>query len=179
MAPNANRRESGESGEEPGTSGDEPDPERRLAAYAATLADAVEAALAGWVVREVGRIMVAWSSSYPDDVRRRATEAGERATAEVMPRLRALLVADVDDQRTNPLAIIRGAVTHPTSVLAAAGVPAVERDDFAERQFPDDVYDLTPAAFADLDPSLGEAGLEWGAAKAHVVLRRRRAEGRR
>jgi hypothetical protein len=41
------------------------------------------------------------------------------------------------------------------------------------------VYDLSPAAFADLDPSLREPGLTWGAAKAHVHLARRRREGLR
>ena len=45
--------------------------------------------------------------------------------------------------------------------------------------FPDDPYDLTPGSFADVDPSLHEPGLVWGAAKAHVVLARRRREGRR
>ena len=34
-----------------------------------------------------------------------------------------------------------------------------------------------PASFADLDPTLAELGLRWGAAKAHVVLRRRREGG--
>ena len=33
--------------------------------------------------------------------------------------------------------------------------------------------------FADVDPTLHEPGLRWGASKAHVVLLRRRAEGRR
>ncbi|MDY7104431.1 MAG: hypothetical protein S0880_24865 [Actinomycetota bacterium] len=183
MAPNANTdgpdpgpAPGGGAPDDPGAAGD---PDAQLAAYSARLADAVEAALATWVVREVGRIMVAWSSSYPDDVRRRAEEAGERARAETMPRLRRLLEADVDEQRTGPLAVIRAAVAHPTAVLADAGVPPVARDEFAERQFPDDVYDLSPAAFADLDPSVHEPGLEWGAAKAHVVLTRRRAEGKR
>ena len=36
-----------------------------------------------------------------------------------------------------------------------------------------------PATFADLDPDLGSAGIAWGAAKAHVILARRRSEGRR
>jgi putative CocE/NonD family hydrolase len=45
--------------------------------------------------------------------------------------------------------------------------------------FPDDAYDLGPASFADIDPSLHEPGLMWGAAKAHVHLARRRAEGLR
>ena len=41
------------------------------------------------------------------------------------------------------------------------------------------LYDLSPASFADLAPALKEPGLVWGAAKAHVHLSRRRAEGRR
>ena len=85
----------------------------------------------------------------------------------------------MDEQRTGPLAVIRTAVRYPTEVLAAAGVGPVQRDEFAERSFPDDVYDLAPASFADLDPALHEPGLVWGAAKAHVVLARRRAEGKR
>jgi hypothetical protein len=55
----------------------------------------------------------------------------------------------------------------------------VARDEFSERNFPDDTYDLTPASFADVDPSLHEPGLEWGAAKAHVHLARRRRQGTR
>jgi hypothetical protein len=55
----------------------------------------------------------------------------------------------------------------------------VARDEFSLRNFPDDVYDLTPASFADVDPELHEPGLLWGAAKAHVHLARRRREGRR
>jgi hypothetical protein len=47
------------------------------------------------------------------------------------------------------------------------------------RSFPDDVYDLTPASFADVDPALHEPGLVWGAAKAHVHLARRRRQGKR
>ena len=52
------------------------------------------------------------------------------------------------------------------------------RDRFAEQTFPDDVYDLVPASFADVDPSLHEPGLLWGAAKAHTVLVRRKGLGR-
>ncbi|MCU1353816.1 MAG: hypothetical protein JWM05_3025, partial [Acidimicrobiales bacterium] len=107
------------------------------------------------------------------------TAAAAAAVADVVPRVQALLATDVDDQRANPLAVVRGAVRYPTAVLRAAGVPPVVRDAFGERAFPDDDYDLTPAAFGDLDPSLQELGIVWGAAKAHVVLARRRAEGRR
>ena len=80
---------------------------------------------------------------------------------------------------TNPLAIVRGAVTHPTAVLLRAGVSPVVRDDFAEANFPDDIYDLSPAAFSDIDDRLHEPGLRWGAAKAHTHLRRRRQDGMR
>ena len=91
----------------------------------------------------------------------------------------ALLATDVDEQRANPLAVLRSAVRYPTAVLAAAGVPPVVRSEFDERAFPDDVYGLAPATWADLDPALQERGIVWGAAKAHVVLGRRRAEGKR
>ncbi len=154
---------------------DDPDDLAMLARCAADLADAVDAALAGWVQRSVAGRWVEWSASpLPPEVAMAATEAGQAAREAVVPPLRELLTTDVDEQRTNPLTLIRGAVVHPTAVLQAAGVPPVVRDDQAARLFPADVYDLTPAAFADLDPSVHEPGLVWGAAKAHVVLRRRR-----
>jgi hypothetical protein len=150
-----------------------------LAAYADALADAVEQALPGWVERSVERVMVASKGECPDETRAAAARAGEAARSDVGPRVRALLASDVDEQRTNPLAIVRGAVRYPTEVLRQGGVPPVRRDEFAEQQFPDDDYDLTPASFAEIDPTLHEPGLVWGAAKAHVVLARRRAEGKR
>ena len=153
--------------------------EAMLDRYADTLAAAIEGALPGWVQQRVAQVMVAWRGEVPDDVALQATAAGRSAAADIGPRVRALLMTDVDEQPTGPLAVVRGAVRWPTAVLAAAGAPAVRRDEFVERTFPDDVYDLAPASFGDLDPALQEAGLTWGAAKAHVVLSRRRAEGRR
>ena len=150
-----------------------------LRRYAEDLADAITRALAPWVERSVATRAEQWRSGTASErVRADAAEAGRRATAEVGPRIRALLQADVDGQRTGPLALLRDAVRYPTEVLASAGVAPVRRDPFAERAFPDDVYDLAPASFADVDPELHEPGLIWGAAKAHVVLARRRAEGR-
>lgn len=147
-------------------------PERQLQVYAEILADRIDDAIPGWVVRSVERIMTAWSGSMPDDVRSAAGEVGEQARAEVSPAVRRLLQADVDAQQTTPLALLRSAIRYPTAVLHAVGVPAVERDEFARRAFPDDVYDLAPASFADVDPSLAEPGLAWGAAKAFVHKRR-------
>jgi hypothetical protein len=142
--------------------------------YANALAEAVEEALPRWVSRSVERILVAFSGTADPAVMAEAVDAGLRAVDDVMPRLRALLATDVDEQRTNPLSILRGAVRYPTEVLRAAGIPGVRRDEYDERAFPDDDYGLTPASFADVDPALHEPGLAWGAAKAHLHLARRR-----
>lgn len=152
-----------------------PSDEEVLAAHAADLANRIEAALPGWVQRCVEGVMMSWLGEVPPNVAQQAASAGRQAAAETGPQLRALLAADVDQQATGPLALIRRAVRWPTAVLAAAGAPPVDRDEFAERTFPADVYGLAPAAFADVDPALEEAGIIWGAAKAYVVLARRRA----
>jgi hypothetical protein len=151
-----------------------PDDERRLEEFATALADAIENALPGWVVRGVEQRLRQWSGTADPVVIDQARAAGERARADVGPDVRRLLSLDVDEQRTNPLSIVRRAVHYPTEVLRSAGVPPVQRDEFAERTFPDDVYDLSPASFGDVDPALHEPGLVWGAAKAHVHLSRRR-----
>ncbi len=137
--------------------------------YAAALADAIEAAVPGWVERCVA----AHSGAVPPSAEA-GRAAGEAAVADIAPEVRRLLATDIDDQWTNPLELIRAAVVHPTRVLQDAGVPPVPRDEFAERMFPDDIYDLSPATFADVDPTLVDPGLAWGAAKAHVHLTRRK-----
>jgi hypothetical protein len=160
---------------EPGA-GPSPEDLEALARYAAALADGVQAALTGWVERSVERVHVERLGRRPPmEVREAATRAGLDAAADVGGRVHALLALDIDEQRTGPLALVRQAVPYPTGVLRAAGVPPVERDEFAARQFPDDVYDLAPVSFGELDPDLQETGLVWGAAKAHVHLSRRRA----
>jgi hypothetical protein len=146
-----------------------------VAAYGRALADAVDAVLATWVVRCVHDIAVAWSGAVAPEVALGAEEAGQAAREEVGGAVRRLVEADLDDQHTTPLALLRTAVAYPTRVLAAAGVPPLERDRFAEEAFPDDPYDLTPANFAALDPSLADVGLAWGAAKAFEHKRRHRS----
>jgi len=143
---------------------------------AAALADAIEAALPSWVERSVARVMAAWEGEVGDDVRHAAAEAGRQAATEVGPQVRALLAADIDDQHTTPLSLLRGAVRYPTAVLSAAGVPPVRRDEQQERLFPDDLYDLAPATFADVDPALAEVGMAWGAAKAFEHLQRHKVK---
>jgi len=146
----------------------------QLAALARSLADGIVDALPGWVEACVDRLATAWAGSVAGPVAEAARVAGRQAATEVGPAVRALLAQDVDDQRTTPLALVRDAVRYPTEVLRAAGVPPVVRDELAESAFPADDYDLSPGAFADLDPELAEVGLAWGAAKAYVVLARRK-----
>jgi hypothetical protein len=128
--------------------------------HATALEDAIEVALPRWVARVAPGVDPA------------------PIVAAVMPPLRALLAADIDEQTTTPLAIIRDvAVPLLTSSLRAAGVDpdGVERDEFARTHFPDDVYGLTPSSWADVDESLVSPGIAWGAAKAFVHKQRRSA----
>jgi hypothetical protein len=150
------------------------DPQATYRRCSDDLVAAVDHAVAGWVERAVCGRQLAWAGAVPPAVEAAAKAAGEEARSEVVARLRALVALDVEAQTTNPLSLLRAAVRWPTAALAAAGVPEVVRDDFAERAFPADVYDLSPASFADVDPALAEPGLRWGAAKALVVLARRR-----
>ena len=138
------------------------DANRALRTQGEALADAVVAAVPGWVQRCVDRFAVGLDASA----------AGAAAAAEVGPKLRALLTADVDDQRGNPLSIVRDAVVHPTRVLRDAGVEAPHRLRFDEEHFPDDPYGLTPMTWRDVDESLHEPGIVWGATKAMAHRRR-------
>jgi hypothetical protein len=158
---------------------DDPGDAAALAAHARSLADAVDAAVPGWIDRSVRRVLAEQGIVVDDALAGRIEAASAEAGAEGNRRIRALLAADVDEQAGNPLAVLRSLVRHATEVLQAAGAHPAARDEFAQRAFPADVYDLSPAAFADVDPSLHEPGLVWGAAKAHVHLARRRREGKR
>lgn len=147
--------------------------------YSAVLLAEVDATVPGWIERCV-LTRLAEAGIEIDDARRgQIALAGEAARAQVHDELVALLTTDVDDQRTNPLAVLRRAVVHATAVLAQAGAPPATRDAFEQRAFPDDRYGLTPATWRDVDERLAEPGLVWGAWKAKTVLDRRKTEGRR
>ena len=147
--------------------------EGQLADKARILADAIEAAIGPWLIGAVRRVGAAQQLPDGDRLILAAEAAAERARAAVMPRIRDLLARDIDEQDTTPLALLREAVGPATAVLRDLGATPVDRDEFAARAFPADVYDLTPAAFEDVAPELATPGLEWGAAKAYVHLRRR------
>lgn len=151
--------------------------EAKLAGYASRLMEVAEQVLPTWVERAViSRTSV--ERFETDSLLFVAThQAQVDAARTVMPKLRVLLRLDIDRQRSTPLEVIRKAVPFPSRVLQLAGVPEVERDEFATRQLPTDVYDLTPMSLAAVHEDLHMPGLEWGAAKAHVHLRRRREAG--
>jgi hypothetical protein len=137
----------------------------------------VERELAGWVERSVGHILDAWGRSSPAErarAERDAVDAGAAATTRVVGELRALFALDPEEQRSTPLEIVRRAYGEPTAVLAAAGIPAVERDEFAERAWPDDSYGLVVHGLGDLgDPELAPFQMAWGLSKAKVLRARR------
>lgn len=136
-----------------------------MSAVGAELADAVAAVLGTWIAGCVARFGV------QADVGAVVAEA----EAAVMPALRSLLATDIDDQRGTPLTVLRGAFRFPTAVLAAAGVAPVGRDPYDAQAFPEDVYGLSPATWADVDPSLADPGLRWSVAKAFEHRRRHRS----
>lgn len=151
--------------------------EQLLALYATALADGVVEALPGWVAASVARRLgPELPDGLPEDFEDQVIAAGREAADEVGGRVRELLSLDIDEQWTNPLTLIRTAIRFPTGLLRSIGAEAVARDEQSKRFHPDDAYDLTPASFAELGQAVHDLGLSWGAAKAHVHLRRRREE---
>jgi len=152
-------------------------PEDRLREAGEAILAGVERCLPGWVEAQVERLLDAWGRAEPG-VRTRAkaeaAAAGARAATRVSAELRALFTVDPVAQRAAPLEIVRRAYREPTAVLVAAGVPAVVRDPFDERAWPDDRYGLVVRNLGDLgDPDLAPLHLVWGVAKAAVLRSRR------
>lgn len=139
----------------------------------------IERVVPSWLERCVVETAERQLGACPGSLRSDAGEMAARVAPGVVAAVDELVSADVDEQRGNPLALLRRATRHPTELLGAAGVPAAVRDAFATERFPDDHYGLVPATWADVHPDLHEPGIRWGAWKASTVLRRRRAEGQR
>lgn len=128
-----------------------------------------------WAGRHAARLGAAWGAWDPERlaaVCRDAEDAGRRAAERVAGELEALFAQDPAIQRATPLQIVRTAVREPGAVLAAAGLPGVVRDPFAEEAWPDDDYDLVPRTFRDLDVDLAAVHFAWGMAKADVLRAR-------
>jgi hypothetical protein len=149
-----------------------------MSPYAKRLLDVVVAAVPNWVDSSVRRIVRRHVGVVNDDVAAAIVVAGKEAQQFVTERLSVLLAADVDQQTSNPLQILRDSARFPTQVLLGVGVPAPKRDHFDEQINPDDVFGLGPYTWRDLGEEVHDAGIEWGAWKAASVLSRRRSEGK-
>lgn len=146
------------------------DPDAQLAAAGAALLDGLDRHIPVWVEGRVVGLVVAWRGQADDGSRAAAAAAGSAVAATVMPALERLLAPDGAEPAASPLDVVRRSLGPATTALDELGVPPVVRDEFSETRFPDDVYDLSPASFADIHPDLHEPGLLWGAAKAHRHL---------
>jgi len=100
----------------------------------------------------------------------------DAAADAALQRLAELLATDVDHQRTTPLSVFRDATVPVADLLRVHDVPPPAANPASPAT---DDYQLQPATWADIDPTLHEPGLTWGAWKAMTVLARRRDEGLR
>jgi hypothetical protein len=101
-----------------------------------------------------------------------------RVEHEIERALFQLLATDVDEQRQNPLHVLRSCVGPATELMQRYSVPMPMRDEFETRSMPHDVYAIGPLTWKDLGEEVHEAGITWGAWKAAAILTRRRAEGK-
>jgi len=143
--------------------------EEKIAEYGRMLAVAIEHALPRWISDSVDSRR---SGDRPPGLTEKIDDSGRRAIGEIGIQIRNLLSVDIDEQWTTPLSLLRGAVAYPTSILQELAVSPSIRDADTVRRFPEDIYDLTPSSLADFGPSAHEAGIRWGAAKAHIHLQR-------
>lgn len=142
------------------------------------LVTAVDRVVETWLVRVATDRLRAHVPTESVELNEAVLAAAHEARVATVRRLRDVLFADVDSQSVNPLQVLRHAADFLTPVLRSADVPHAVRDEFDARINPDDVYGLYPAHWSDVDDSLTEPGIVWGAAKAATVLQRRRAEGK-
>ena len=151
------------------------DDKARLVALSSSFADELVSRLVPWLV-EGGRAAAdaAGRELDADEIGLLEARAAVTVGADLEPRVRAVLAADVDEAAGSPLAVIRDGLGRFTGVLRDLGLEPAARDDFSRQHFPDDDYGLAPASFAEVHESLHDPGLVWGAARAHVHLRRRR-----
>lgn len=143
------------------------------------LAAEVRAVYASWLESRVVEVCRSVGRPLAPEARTRLADEVRATSDDVLADLSRLLATDVDDQRENPLHVLRRGSQRVAVFLAAESVPAPTRDEFEMRAMPDDTYGLGPLAWRDLGERVHEAGIEWGAWKAALVLTRRRDEGKR
>jgi hypothetical protein len=143
--------------------------------YSTRLLETMQTVTETWLRTLVGRVLTEQglvSTVDTDRIERVISESGRHLLAE----LGDILARDAWEQRRNPLELVRQATVGLTAELASVGARPVPRDEFKERSFPDDVFDLAPATWSDVHPDLHEVGLEWGAWKAAAIITYRKSQ---
>lgn len=148
------------------------DDEAVLRKIAADFADQLTESLPGWIDRIVRQRIREAGLRVDDQAERLIAECATDTSAVLGPKVRAVVLADVDLAAGSPLATIRDGVAPVNEMLTEIGVGPSVRDRAASEMFPDDIHDLGPASFAEIHPELQDGGIAWGAARAYVHLQR-------
>lgn len=149
-----------------------------LESYPRDLFMAVIHAVPSWVARRMLEIASHGGVSAGADFMEAIESVSKLTMQQISGDLLALLTTDVDQQRFNPLQVIREANVFANQSLAMLGVPVPPRDEFDTKVMPHDSYAVGPLTWKDLSEEVHDAGISWGAWKAATVLTRRRAEGK-
>ncbi len=149
-----------------------------LSEYSQRLCDACVVAVPEWITNRIHNVCLMSSGIIPEIVTTKVAGVAQATQAQVQIDLMALLSVDVDAQRTNPLQVLRGSTLMATALLIEAGIPPAQRDEFEVRSMPDDMFALGPLTWRDLGDDVHDAGIEWGAWKAAMIISRRREEGK-
>lgn len=145
-----------------------------MSPYSSRLIDTLSGVVDTWLHGLVDRLVSTQNLTDAIDGERMRNVVADVAR-ELMGEMSTLLGQDAWDQRRNPLELVRSATATVTVELASIGARPVARDEFKERSFPTDVFDLAPATWTDIHPDLHEVGLEWGAWKAASIVAHRRS----
>ncbi len=151
--------------------------EAKLKQVSDVLADRLSEALSSWLTDIALQRVVESGLPVDETLRRRISDRACVTCDELGPWVRSVITADVDLSAGSPLAVLRDGVGPMNSLLREIGLPPPGRDRTAMAMFPGDTYDLGPASFTDIHPDLQDAGIAWGAARAHVHLHRHAGRG--
>lgn len=146
--------------------------------YSAELTGAVLAALPAWVEATMRRVLGATHGIDDGTLRAEIAAASATMVQGVRTALGDLFALDPEEQRANPLHILRAEATVVTECLGRLGARPAVRDEFERTSLPDDVFAVGPLAWRDLGDEVHEAGITWGAWKAATIMARHRTEGR-
>ncbi len=141
--------------------------EEKFEQYGRALHAAVSEAVRPWLVREVSSRL----GSADDELALLLEETAQ----DVERSIDELVGADVDQPLSGPLERIRLCVEPLNSELDRRGVEPPARNTVDRQLRPLDRHELGPMTFRDLSDGVHDAGINWGAAKAHLHLKRRRS----